>query len=386
MALPLPKAIPIESTFFWMFPNFHGKVSSVEDAIEAEDSVSIHHFGRHKLMHGKEFAGSYRLSVDAVAFRMEKDPTWLEGVGALEIIAEDVVLVFPSNELPYAHSYLSSSPMIQRLAYTKRGVLIVANNPVPMSFREAFAAANPDVIPFVQGHYCKVCSPDSNGERKVYYSTLGQDSISHLISDDGSFAIEDVDILGLPTGTHIAATVILPNRSPDRQVFMLENSDDLGKRDFKPSWKLARWCEGYDVHSLEGFSNGLNEFVFLFIDGKTESLMKVVNDGKPEVLLKKVKVKLRAASGSETRPGHLTTVLTENRFIDLRLDPKTMEIDKDIWLLETNSSLEPLFTTVNTMVKPEGVSAPHGMFIYDRSRSQVLIYRHRPSILNRAES
>ncbi len=337
-------------------------------------------------MHGKEFAGSYRLSADAIAFRMEKDPTWLEGVGTLEVIAEDVVQVFPSNELPYAHSYLATSPMIQRVVYTKRGVLIVANNPVPMSFREAFAVANPDAIPFVQGHYSKVCSPDSDGERKVYYSTLGQDSTSHLISDDGSFAIEDVDILGLPTGTRIAATAIIPKRSPDRQVFMLENSDDLGKRDFKPSWKLAHWCEGHDVHGLEGFSNGLNEFVLLFIDGKTDSLMKVVNDGKPEVVLKKVKVKLRSASGSETRPGHLTTVLTENRFIDLRLDPKTLEIDKDIWLLETNSSLEPLFTTVNAMAKPEGVSAPHGMFIYDKSRSQVLIYRHRPSILNRAES
>jgi len=335
----------------------------------------------------KEFSGCFLLSPEAIALRLQNDPTWLEGVGALEVYGEDVSKVFPSNELPYAHQYNDSGAMIQRLSYTPKGVLVVANHVVPPNFLRAFAAADPEAIPFVDGHYSKICSPDATGECKVYYSSLSpKDPVCHLIPDDVSFVIQDVDILGLKTGTRIAATVVWPKRSPERQVVLLENSDNLGNPSFKPIWKLAPWSEGYDVRALEGFSNGLNDSVYLFIDRKTNSLMKVVNDGKPEVLEENVKILFRAATGSEIKPNHLTTTLTEDRFIDLRLNPKTLEVDKEIWLRETNSSLEPLFQTVCSMVQPEGVSAPHGMFIHDKGRSQVLIYRHRPTVLNRVES
>ena len=343
-------------------------------------------------MHLAEYSGCFLLSPQAIALRLDQDPTWLEGIGTLEVFADDVARIFPSNELPYNRDYNCTSSLVQRLSYTRKGVLMVANRMIPDVFQKAFAAADPYAIPYVQDHYSKIFSPDASGELKISYSTLSKTNpVFHPISDDGTFVIRDVDILGLKSGVRIVATVVRPKRSPDRQVVMLENADDLGKVDekgnsaFKPIWKPVPWCEGYDVRSLEGFSNGLNNSVYLFVDGKTNSLMCVIDDGKPEVLLEGVKILFRAATGSEVRPNHLTTVLTDTKFIDIRMEGNTPpKVELDTWLRNTNPSLESLFQTVCSMAHPEGVTAPHGMFILDKECSQVLIYRHRPIVLHRA--
>jgi hypothetical protein len=334
-------------------------------------------------MHLAEYSGQFLKSPEAIALRLKNDPRWLDGVGSLEVFAEDCARITPTNEIQYSHDY--SGTRILRLSYTDCGVLITSIGRVPDSFIKAFASLNPHNTPFKDGHFSKCFCPDAVGETLVNYVTLSShgEPVITRIPDNGSFTIEAVDLVGSKTNMRIAATVLDPKRNGEHKVYLLENSEQLGhKTDFVPVWGEAPWSKDCDVRSHEGFTNRIGGVLDLFIDAKTRFLMAAVNNDKPQKVLENATVLFRTATGAEVDQNHIATVATTDALVELFLsDAKTLVLGRNVWKGDVNLDLLPLLESAKGMKNPEGILGPHGFFICDAGRSQVLTHQISPKNL-----
>jgi hypothetical protein len=314
----------------------------------------------------------YTMDSEDLANGIEENPLWLNGVGAIEFLGNrNVARIIPGNELSFPHKY--KGVVVNRLSYTPKGVLISASGDIPPHFIEALSCLDPDLKPFREGHFSKLLSPDWDDEVVAYFSSLvkTQKPIVHRITGGGSDRVLAVDFLALSDRTLITATVSKGAGCPN-QAMSLDNTDDLTRFEFRPIWSPLPWSEGYDIRSLEGFTNGSGGYVFLFIDGLSGQLMKVVDNkvlpffessefGKE----KTVKVLFRSATGSEVSVNHLASALTQERLVDISYtNHGKMDVAvSNNFIVALHDDLRDMLAEVSKMDHPEGISSPQGFHV-----------------------
>ena len=331
-------------------------------------------------------ASCFNLTANALAYRIENISNWLDGVGAIEFVqGHSFARIIPSLELLLPHTY--QGVVVNRLSYTRKGLLISANGEIAPDYIEALSCLNPGLAPFKDGHYAKLLAPDSDGEVTAYFSALLKTSkpIVHKITSDGTFKIRELDFLCLPDRFVITATAAYGDGRPN-QAMNLDNTDDLAQFEFAPRWSKLPWSEGHDIRSLEGFTNGVGGVAFLFIDQKTSRLMKVI-DGKAHKVISEeakdneVQILFRTATGAEVDKNHLASAGTHERLIELSMaNNGKMDITvSNSWMAQNHSGLQKMLDEVSEMDRPEGIMSPHGFFISKNTNGgKVLIHRPRP--------
>jgi hypothetical protein len=296
-----------------------------------------------------------------------KDPTWLDGVGALEIIHESTLLALPANDLPRKVERYSGS-VITKLVFIKdRGVLVTASGSVPKAFLEAFADTKSMAnIPYSNGHFVKVFSPDYVGAIQGYFMPqgVGQPFTVHSFGDVCQEPIVDIDIVYSDKHQITLVAVSADERGIyGRQAFIMVNADLLlDPKTFVPHWNKAQWTEGHDIADLRGMTDDNGNLYYFFVDNTTRKLMRVpAIDGKrTECLIEHADLLFKTATCANLN-SNLTAVVN-GRIVQIDYKRDTLEIQQ---LSDRLYDTQALRTALKSAGRPHGLEGKDGYYVTD---------------------